>query len=241
MRQRRVLYGRKRGPRLRPGRARLLEELLPAVEVRLPECGRLDPGTLFPDRRPLWLEIGFGGGEHLAELARRHPETGLIGCEPFVNGLARMLAVIEEEGLANVRLFADDARLLLEALPDARLDGLVVLFPDPWPKARHHKRRIVNPATARDMARVLRPGGELRLATDHPGYARAMLETLLARPELAWTARRPADWRTRPEDWPPTRYEAKALEAGARPVYLRFRRRSLEGERGLRSGVEGAI
>lgn len=226
LRQRRLLYGRKRGPRLRPGRARLLEELLPKVEIRLPESGRIDPTGLFPDARPLWLEIGFGGGEHLAELARRHPERGFIGCEPFVNGLARMLAVIEAEGLANVRLVADDARILLAALPDSCLDGVVLLFPDPWPKARHHKRRIVNQATAEEIARVLRLGGELRLATDHPGYAAAMLEVLLARRELAWTARRPADWRVRPAHWPPTRYEAKAQSAGARPVYFRFVRRT---------------
>jgi tRNA (guanine-N7-)-methyltransferase len=221
----RLIYGRRKGHRLRPGRQRLLAELLPQLEVRLPEDGVLDPARLFAQRpRTLWLEIGFGGGEHLAYQAAAHPDVGLIGCEPFIGGVARLLSLIEAQGLANIRLFADDARLLMQALPDACLERVFILFPDPWPKARHHKRRIVNPVTAGEFVRLLRPGGELRLASDEMDYVRAMLRALRARPELQWQARRPADWRERPADWPMTRYESKAVAAGRACVFLRFRR-----------------
>jgi tRNA (guanine-N7-)-methyltransferase len=219
----RLIYGRRKGHRLRPGRQRLLDELLPKLQVRLPERAPLAPASLFAQRPPrIWLEIGFGGGEHLAAQAAAHPEVGLIGCEPFIGGIARLLSVIEAQDLANVRLFTDDARLLMQALPDACLERVFVLFPDPWPKTRHHKRRIVNPVTAGEFVRLLRPGGELRLASDDMGYVRAMLLALRARPELQWQARRAADWRQRPADWPMTRYEIKAVAARRACAYLRF-------------------
>jgi tRNA (guanine-N7-)-methyltransferase len=223
----RQIYGRRQGHRLRPERRRLLAELLPKLQLELPASGRLDPAALFPDRRQrLWLEIGFGAGEHLAAQAAAHPEVGLIGCEPFISGVARLLSLIETPGLSNVRLFTDDARLLMPALPDGCLERIFVLFPDPWPKTRHHKRRIVNAATAAEFARLLRAGGEVRLATDDMGYARAMLLALRGQPALQWQAKRPTDWRERPPDWPMTRYESKALAAGRACVYLRFRRAS---------------
>ena len=223
----RLIYGRRKGHRLRPGRRRLLEELLPRLQVTLPESGQIDPATLFLERREeFWLEIGFGGGEHLVAQAAAHPQVGLIGCEPYVSGVARALSAIERQGLGNVRLFMDDARLLMQALPDGCLGRIFVLFPDPWPKTRHHKRRIVNPSTAAEFARLLAAGGELRLATDDLSYARAMLLALRARPELRWQARRPGDWRSRPADWPPTRYGDKALAAGRACAYLRFLRPS---------------
>jgi tRNA (guanine-N7-)-methyltransferase len=221
---RRFVYGRRRSQRLRPGRRRLLDEQLPEVVLAVPDAGRIDPAGLFADRRPLWLEIGFGGGEHLAEQAAAHPDRGLIGCEPFISGVARLLALAEARALTNLRIVVDDARLLLDALPDGCLERIFVLFPDPWPKARHHKRRIVNVATAAQFARLLAPGGELRLATDDMGYARAMLLALLPVRELAWQARCPSDWRARPADWPATRYDDKAREAGRPCVFLRFRR-----------------
>jgi tRNA (guanine-N7-)-methyltransferase len=223
----RLIYGRRSGHRLRPGRRRLLDELLPQLQVRLPESGTLDPARLFahhPDR--LWLEIGFGAGEHLAAQAAAHPQIGLIGCEPFVSGVARLLSLIDAEGLSNIRLFTDDARLLMQALPNGCLERIFALFPDPWPKTRHHKRRIVNPATAAEFVRLLQPGGELRLATDDMGYARAMLLALRGQPALQWLARRPTDWRERPEDWPQTRYEMKAHAADRACVHLRFVRTS---------------
>ena len=223
----RLIYGRRKGHRLRPGRQRLLDEALPQLQVNPPERGTLDPASLFAHRpERLWLEIGFGGGEHLAAQAAAHPEIGLIGCEPFVSGVARLLSLIEAQGLTNVRLFTDDARLLMQALPDGCLERIFVLFPDPWPKTRHHKRRIVNAATAAEFARLLRAGGEVRLATDDMGYARAILLALRGQPALQWQAKRPTDWRERPPEWPMTRYESKALAAGRACVYLRFRRAS---------------
>jgi tRNA (guanine-N7-)-methyltransferase len=220
----RFVYGRRRSHRLRPGRRRLLAERLPEIELVVPESGRVDPAALFGDRRPLWLEIGFGGGEHLAAQAAAHPDRGLIGCEPFISGVAKLLAQAEMLALPNLRVVVDDARLLLAALPDGCLERIFVLFPDPWPKARHQKRRIVNAATAAQFARLLLPGGELRLATDDMGYARAMLLALLPVRELAWEASGSSDWRMRPADWPATRYEEKAGSAGRRCIYLRFRR-----------------
>ena len=226
MPKQRLIYGRRQGRRLRPGRERLLAEKLPALQIRLPENGRLDPATVFEPPRPLWLEIGFGGGEHLAWQAGTHPEIGLIGCEPFIEGVAKLVSLVEAECLDNVRIVVDDARLLLDALPDHSLERIFVLFPDPWPKARHHKRRLINRVTAGEFARLLVPGGELRLATDDMSYARAILLALLPEPRLEWLAERPHDWRERPPDWPPTRYEEKAIGAGRAPVYLRFRRLS---------------
>ena len=222
--RRRQVWGRRHGPRLRPGRQALLDTRLPDLAITLPPSGRLDPAGLFASPREVWLEIGFGGGEHLAVLAKRHRDIGFIGAEPFVNGVARLLSLAAAAGLDNIRILNDDARLLLKALPDAAIGRAFVLFPDPWPKLRHHKRRIVNPETVADLARILRPGSELRLATDDADYARAMLQTGLGEPRLAWLAERACDWRCRPEDWPPTRYEEKALAVGRRPTYLRFAR-----------------
>jgi tRNA (guanine-N7-)-methyltransferase len=218
----RLIYGRRKGHRLRPGRQRLLAEVLPDLEVILPESGLLDAAVLFPGRDRLWLEIGSGGGEHLVAQALANPKVGLIGCEPYVSGVARTLSLVQGHRRDNVRLFTDDVRLLMHVLPDACLERIFVLFPDPWPKKRHHKRRIVNPATAAEFRRLLRAGGELRLATDDMTYARAMLLALRLCPALHWQARRPADWRARPSDSPPTRYENKALAAGRACVYLRF-------------------
>lgn len=225
---RRTLHGRRQGPRLRPSRRRLLETLLPRLALRLPpEGGRLDPRDLLaPGTDRLWLEIGFGGGEHLAAQAAAQPAVTHLGVEPFRNGVASLLARIETDGLANVRILVDDARLLLDALPPGSLERITVLFPDPWPKRRHHKRRIVNPSTVAAFATLLRPGGELRLASDDAGYVAWMLAAVQAEPRLLWLAERADDWRRRPADWPPTRYEAKADAAGRRSCFLRFCRRS---------------
>ncbi len=221
----RILYGRRRGKRLRPGRQALLSRLLPRIAVSPPAAGRLDPGACFgPAVRDVWLEIGFGGGEHLAAQARARPDIGMIGCEPFVNGVASLLSIIEREGLENVRIFAEDGRVLLDCLADSVIGNMFVLFPDPWPKKRHHKRRLINSANLDLCARVLRLGAELRIATDHAGYCRWILEHLTRHQAFEWLATGPDDWRQRPSDWPPTRYEAKARAQGARPVFLRFRR-----------------
>lgn len=184
----------------------------------------LEPRGLFAQSvTEVWLEIGFGAGEHLLAQARRHPDLGFIGCEPYANGVAALLPAIAEDGTETVRIFPDDARLLLPRLAAASLSRIFVLFPDPWPKARHHERRLISPPVIAELARVMRPGGELRLASDHTGYVRWMLEHLTREPSpFRWLAQRPADWRTRPEGAVATRYEEKAFARGAACTYLRF-------------------
>jgi tRNA (guanine-N7-)-methyltransferase len=224
--RRRMIYGRRRGRKLRVSQAGLMAELLPRLRFTVPATGPFDPRSLFaPEIAGIALEIGFGGGEHLAAQAAAHPELGFIGVEIFETGVAKLLTAIAARGLGNVRILIDDARLLLAALPEASLERADILFPDPWPKLRHRKRRIVSPASLATLARLLRDGGELRLATDDPDYLRAMLADATAAPEFEWLARRAADWRTHPADAPATRYEDKALRAGRVPAYLRFRRR----------------
>ncbi len=224
---RRVLYGRRRGRPLHRGQQALVETLLPRLAVTLPAAGTLDPATLF-DPRPdeVWLEIGFGSGEHLAAQAAAHPAIGFIGCEVFENGVAKLLADVQRRALANVRILTDDARLLIAALPSASIGRVFILFPDPWPKQRHHKRRIVAGETLAALAAIMADGAELRLATDDLDYLAWMLARVPAHPAFAWLADRPSDWRVRPADWPATRYEAKAIAAGRRPYFLRFRRRA---------------
>jgi tRNA (guanine-N7-)-methyltransferase len=223
---RRTIHGRRRGRKLRAGQADLMSTLLPRMRIGLPARDELDPLALFgrPVQR-VALEIGFGAGEHLAAQAAADPDTGFIGVEIYENGVARLLAEVAARGLFNIRLVIDDTRLVLASLPPSSLDAVYILFPDPWPKLRHRKRRIVAPATLAVLARLMRPGAELRLASDDMDYARAMLADALDTPGFRWLARRPADWRERPADWPPTRYEAKALQAGRKPLYLRFERR----------------
>jgi tRNA (guanine-N7-)-methyltransferase len=200
--------------------------LLPRLAINLPASDHLDIAALFGNARPsIWLEIGFGGGEHLAQLAEQHPQTGFIGCEVFENGTVKLLAQIERRRLDNIRIFADDARLLMAALPPASVDRVFILFPDPWPKRRQHKRRIVSRATLDALAEIMTDHAELRLATDDADYLCWILEHITAHPAFEWLARRPGDWRERPPDWPPTRYEAKARAAGRPPAFLRVRRR----------------
>ena len=220
------LYGRRRGRRLRVGQQELLEELLPKIRIALPEAGeRLDPDAVFArEAREVWLEIGFGGGEHLAWQAARHPEIGFIGAEFFLNGVVSLLGHLARGRIGNVRIHPDDARPLLKALPDRSIGRAFLLFPDPWPKARHARRRFVSPENTAELARILKPGAELRIASDDPGYVAWALEHLTRSPDFEWLARGPSDWRARPEAWPATRYEEKAVRAGRKPVYLRFRR-----------------
>jgi tRNA (guanine-N7-)-methyltransferase len=223
---RELFYGRRRGRPLRAGQRERQIILLPRLSFELPENGRLDPSRLFDPPYPkIWLEIGFGGGEHLAEQADRHPGIGFIGCEVFENGVAKLLGEVERRGLANVRIHAGDVRPLLAALAPRSISRVFILFPDPWPKARHRKRRLVAPATLDRLAEIMTDSAELRLATDDPGYLSWMLEHTTAHPAFAWTARRPTDWRERAADWPPTRYEEKARKAGRISAFLRFERR----------------
>ena len=206
-------YGRLKSRPIKPRQAELMDTLLPrlAVDLAAPPMGAGET----------WLEIGFGGGEHLAEQAARHPAVRLLGAEPFLNGAASALRHLDARGLENVRLHVGDARDLLAALPDASLARVFILFPDPWPKARHRKRRLVNPAVAAELARVLAPGGRLRFATDWADYADTALRALRGEGRLAWTARRADDWRLPPADHVTTRYEEKRLGDCA-PVFLDF-------------------
>ena len=191
------------------------------MEARLPELTWRPGDDPSADGRPVWLEIGFGGGEHLAEQAARNPDVLLIGAEPFQNGVASAVRHIDERGLANVRLHAGDARELVEALPANVVNRVFILFPDPWPKARHHKRRLMTEPFIADLARVLRPGGVLRFATDWRDYAAWTLERVERSPLFQWTAESAADWREAPPDHAPTRYEAKRLGDSA-PLFLEF-------------------
>lgn len=219
-------YGRRRGRRLRPRRRRLIDEALPRLALAAPADGIVDPGGQFGfTPKDVWLEIGFGAGEHLAWQATRNPGVGFIGAEPFVNGVARLLARIEDEGLGNIRIVADDVRPVLARLPAACLGRVFVLFPDPWPKPRHHRRRIVCREVLDQLAGLMRDGAELRLATDDEDYLCWILEHLLAHPAFVWLAAGADDWRQRPLDWPATRYEVKTAAAGRRASYLRFARR----------------
>jgi len=221
-----LFYGRRRGRPLRAGQRERQTILLPQLTFALPQSGCLDPVTLFA-RLPgeIWLEIGFGGGEHLAEQAQRHPAIGFIGCEVFENGIVKLLGEIDRRHLTNIRIYADDARPLLAALAPRSIARVFILFPDPWPKARHQKRRLVATPTLDRLAEIMTDRAELRLATDDPGYLAWMLEYATNHPAFAWTAQRPADWRERSADWPATRYEEKARSAGRLPAFLRFERR----------------
>lgn len=219
------IYGRRQDKPLKPRQARLMETLLPRVAAPDPAAGPIDLAALFPQAESFELEVGFGGGEHLAWHAARRPHVGFIGAEPFVNGVAKLLAQIADEGLENIRIHHGDARPLMEALPDASLSRVYVLHPDPWPKRRHFKRRMISPWFLAEAARLIAPGGELRVASDIPDYVRWTLMHARRAPAFEWTAARARDWKERPFDWPQTRYEAKAVREGRAPAYLIFRRR----------------
>lgn len=218
-------YGRRKGKRLTARKTQLLAELLPTLRPGLTAPPPTDPRTLLDAPvRELWLEIGFGSGEHLLWQALHHPDIGLIGCEPFLNGVANLLGAIVDHGLETVRIHDGDAREVVTWLPEGAVSRAFILFPDPWPKKRQAKRRLVSPQLVASLARIVRQGGELRFASDDMTYAREALLAIGGSCAFTWTARRAADWRTRPADWPETRYERKALSAGRKPVYLRFER-----------------
>ena len=198
-----------------------MESLLPRIAVPDPSAGQLDP----LDTDETWLEVGFGGGEHLAWQAAQNPRVGVIGAESFINGVAKLLVHVDEQGLENVRIHFGDARPLMEALPDASLSRIFVLHPDPWPKKRHYKRRMISPWFFNNAARLLKSGGELRVASDIEDYVRWTLMHAQNAKDFEWTAMRADDWRVRPDDWPQTRYEAKSLREGRSPAYLVFRRK----------------
>jgi tRNA (guanine-N7-)-methyltransferase len=244
-RRRRLLYGRRKGPKLSAHQEQLLELLLPKLRLNLrsgldpknyfsfspPPCGEVNPqcgsGGGISD---VWLEVGFGAGEHLLWQAEHHPDVGLIGAEPYISGIAKLLSKLDQspDGRGNnIRIHDNDARDILEALPDASLGRVFILFPDPWPKSRHHKRRFIQMSTLDTLARVMKPGAELRFASDDADYAAWTLERVIAHPTFEWTAMRAQDWKIRPADWLETRYEAKALHGP--PAYFLFQRKRAKG------------
>jgi tRNA (guanine-N7-)-methyltransferase len=248
-RKRGMLYGRRKGPALSAHQQHLFDCLLP--RFALDPIFDADPRNYFSEPvENVWLEVGFGGGEHLIWQAQHHSNVGLIGAEPYVNGVVKLLSHMDslsplggeaEEDSAegddadppfprrgkgslgwNIRLYPGDARDILEALPDQSLGRAFILFPDPWPKTRHHKRRFIQMNTLNELARVMKPRAELRFASDDSDYVEWTLERLMEHPGFQWTATRATNWRTRPRDWPPTRYEGKQLHG--KPVFLEFLR-----------------
>ena len=231
-------FGRRRGRKPSDRQVALMRDVLPRVALDLSApCGRLDAfargvgGAAARDQeresqgaKQKFLEIGFGGGEHLVWQAQHNPGVTLIGCEPFEDGVMKVLTRIADDDLKNIRLHMGDARDVLRWLPPASISRAFILFPDPWPKKKHRKRRLVNSSTLALLARVMKPGAELRIGTDIGDYARTILQAFSAQTEFTWLAAGPEDWRVRPIDWPETRYEQKAEREGRVRYYLRFER-----------------
>ena len=219
------LYGRRKGRPLSPSREGLMASVFPALAVDIAAPAPKSLAALFPQAPTrIHLEIGFGGSEHLIAEATRLPDAGFIGVEPFVNGMAKAVTAIADDGMHNVRLFSGEASVLLDWLPPASCDLIELLYPDPWPKKRHWKRRFVSAENLTRLARVLKPGGAFRFASDIPGYVEWTLVQVLADTHFEWTAERATDWTHPYPDWPGTRYEAKAQREGRTPTYLEFRR-----------------
>ena len=221
----RAFFGRRKGHPLKPRQAALFDTLLPRLALDLSRPSPTDLRTLFaPAVDDLRLEIGFGGAEHLTAAAKASPHVGFIGTDAFVNAIAKALAAIDENSLTNIRLYFGDASELLDWLPDAALSRIDLLYPDPWPKRRHWKRRFIQDDSLKRLARILRKGGELRFATDIPDYTTYALARVLRSPDFIWTAESADDWRKPWPEFSGTRYEAKAKREGRNPAYFIFRR-----------------
>ncbi|MEM9375280.1 MAG: tRNA (guanosine(46)-N7)-methyltransferase TrmB [Pseudomonadota bacterium] len=221
--QRRALktYGGRNGRKLSSRQLRLIETLLPKVEIKLDPTRPFDPLQLFTPRSEMWLEIGFGGGEHVSGQARKNPDIGLLASEVFAEGIAKLLGQIETDDLQNIRIWPKDGRDLVAGLQRHSIDRAFILFPDPWPKSKHHKRRLIQPPFLDALARNMKPGGRVRFATDVRSYADQALERFLHHPAYQWTAKRADDWQSPPSDHIQTRYEAKRL-GDIRPVFYDF-------------------
>ena len=222
----RNFYGRRKGKHMKASQERYVEEDLEQLspgpvdwDVN-PDRTQLDLQSVF-GAKPVWLEIGFGGGEHMVHQAQLNPDVGIIGCEPYINGVAKLLGKIRKAGVQNLRVYPGDARDLFDVLPAASIDKAFLLYPDPWPKARHHRRRFVTQEHLEPLATVLKPGGEFRVATDIADYVRQTLEEV-PKQGFTWTAQSAQDWRTPWSDWISTRYEQKAIREGRPQHYLTF-------------------
>lgn len=214
-------YGRRGGRPLSTRQQNLVETLLPKIRVPVSGAGETDPEALFKSAKEVWLEIGFGGGEHVSGQAARHPDVGILASEVFIEGVAKLLGQIEDNGLTNVRVWEEDAREMMTGLKSNSIDRTFILFPDPWHKVKHHKRRLIQPDFLDDLARLMKMGGRVRFATDVRSYADEALEKFLAHPTFEWTATCADDWRNAPEDHIQTRYQTKNL-GDVLPVYYDF-------------------
>ena len=223
-------WGRVKGRKMRPGRAALFDRLLPPITIKLERDNAgtvklLDLTKIFgKDVQEIWLEVGVGGGEHLMDCARKNPEVGVIGCEPFLEGVGKLLSRINTHQPQNIRIFPGDVRVLLSALPPACLAKVFVLFPDPWPKKRHHKRRLFQQSFIEILADSMASDAHVIVSTDHVEYARWILNLILQTMSFSWQPKTAKDWRCRPLGTLATRYEAKAQTEGRRIIYLKFRR-----------------
>ncbi len=220
-------YGRRKGPTLSLRKKHLLENTLPKLKINVSECEKpLNPRNLFSAYfKEVWLEIGFGKGEHVAWQALNNKNVGILGCEPFINGVAGLLSHIEEQNINNIKIYDDDARHLLKVLEPESIGRTFLLHPDPWPKNRHQGRRFVSQKNLEELARVMKDGAELRIGTDHMGYARWTISQMLNHPLFEWQAENSSDWKTPPDDWPTTRYNKKALDIGQDSIHFIFKRR----------------
>lgn len=214
-------YGRRGGRPLSTRQQNLVETLLPKIRVPVSDAGETDPETLFENVKEVWLEIGFGGGEHVSGQAARHTDVGILASEVFIEGVAKLLGQIENNGLTNVRVWEEDAREMMTGLKSNSIDRTFILFPDPWHKVKHHKRRLIQPDFLDDLARLMKPRGRVRFATDVRSYADEALEKIVAHPAFEWTATCADDWRNVPEDHIQTRYQTKNL-GDVLPVYYDF-------------------
>jgi tRNA (guanine-N7-)-methyltransferase len=213
-------YGRRKARKLNAAQQYLWDHLLPELAITLPEHGMIDTKSLQSGYSHIWLEIGFGAGEHLISMATRYPDIVFIGCEPFANGVAKCLSGIEKHALNNIRIVADDAQLLLDKLPDSCVTRTDILFPDPWRKKAHHKRRLVNPVTLDKLSRIMPSGATLWLASDHTDYVAWMLEHIIMHERISWQAQCKNDFLAPPSDWSTTRYQQKAMKEGRHATFL---------------------
>lgn len=219
-------FGRRKARKLRPAKAKLQQEAFGKYVFALAEGETVDPATLLPQKKEYRLEIGFGDGGHLAYQAKGNPEIGFIGAEPFLNGVASLVEMAEAGALANIRIFHDDVRLLLACLKKGSIDRVDILFPDPWPKTRHKKRRLVQTELIGMLANIIKPGGVLRMASDDTDYIAWMLQHMMQEPRFTWTAETPEDWKRAPQDWIETKYQKKAVREGRYSTFLEFMRES---------------
>ena len=215
-------YGRRKGHALSLRRQKLLETFLPELLIDAEQSGYIDLPLMFNKIGEVWLEIGFGAGEHLAAQASVYPNVNFIGCEPYINGVARLLTEIKKRSLTNIRIYDNDARFLIEKLGPASIDRVFILFPDPWPKKRHNRRRFINFENLNELSRVMKKNAELRFATDDMNLVRWTLNMFQGHPKFKWLVVGPHDWENRFVDSVPTRYEKKALKLGKRCIYLKF-------------------